>query len=74
MKIKIGDWIWHNDQAYQVDTIGDGQVAISYIDTPGIDVQTVDMSEIEVMTYDDIETARRVTTWTLRELRRELER
>jgi len=60
MKLEVNDWVWHNDEAYQVDAIGDGQVTISHIDTPGTNVRTVDMAEIEVMTYDEIEMARQL--------------
>ena len=60
MKIKPGDWVWYRNQAHQVDEVGDGQVTISHIDTPGANVRTVDMAEIEVMTYDEIEMARQL--------------
>ena len=39
MKIKPGDWVWYRNQAHQVDAIGDGQVTISHIDTPGTNVR-----------------------------------
>ena len=70
MKLEVNDWVWYRNQAYQVDEVGDGQVIISHIDTPGIDVQTVDMSEIEVMTAGEI----KIAFDFVRELRRELER
>ena len=69
MKLEVNDWVWYRNQAYQVDEVGDGQVAISHIDTPGIDVQTVDMAEIEIMTAGEI----KIAFDFVRELRWELE-
>ena len=60
MKLEVNDWVWYKDKAYGVDEVGDGQVIISHIDTPGTNVRTVDMAEIEVMTYDEIEMARQL--------------
>lgn len=70
MKIKAGDWVWHNNHAYEVESVGDGQVTISHIDTPSIPVMTVNMADIEIMTYDEIEVAMKA----VQELRWEMER
>ena len=69
MKIKPGDWVWYRNQAHQVDEVGDGQVTISHIDTPGANVRTVDMAEIEIMTAGEI----KIAFDFVRELRWELE-